>query len=192
MQSYTGMLYIIIYLYVGALPSSENFILKSQTKSITEQFIEKCETTRYPSNVTLLKSINSNCEQQFDKVSQVIQYKIDVLNNEMQKKFERLATRDDIAQTQKQQYPKDYERRIESLKRLLHRQQAIHEDNNEMLKLLQDNIHYQNNVLFSVFVCFVLAILALCLYNVLYVFLIVFICFQLYVLNLAFFHTHDK
>ena len=101
----------------------------------------------------------------------------------MQRKLEKLATRDDIAQTQKQHYPKDCDQqRIESLKRLLHRQQAIHEDNNNMLKQLKDNLHYQNNVLFSVFICFVLAVLCLCLYNVFYVFLIVFIGFHLYYL----------
>jgi len=183
------VLYYSVRTCAGTLQPAEAFILKrsksipERSKSISEQFVEKCESTRYPSNASLLQSINSNCDQQFDKFSKAIQNKIDVLNNEMQRKLEKLATRDDIAQTQKQQYPKDCdERRIESLKRLLHHQQAIHEDNNKMLKLLKDNLHYQNNVLFSVFICFVLAVLCLCLYNVFYIFLIVFIGFHLYYL----------
>jgi len=144
--------------------------------------VEEYDSQRYPSNASLLESINSNCEQ----VGKAIQDKIAALTNVLQRNFDKLATKDDIAQTQ--QYPRDCNKRhIESLKRLLHRQQAIHEDNNKMLKLLKDNLRYQNNVLFSVFICFILATLCLCLYNVFYVLLIVFIGFHLYYVPVYFF-----
>ena len=164
--------------------------MNSHPKSLSEKFIAEVDSTRYPSNASLLESINSNCEQQFDKVSKVIINKIVSLNKEFSKKLDELPTRDDIAQineTQEQEYQKRYEHQIESLKRVLNHQQAIHDDNSKKLKQLQDNSHYQYSVLYSVFICFLLAILSLCLYNAYLAFLIVFICFNLYHLSNVFY-----
>jgi len=84
--------------------------------------------------------------------------------------------------TQEQEYQKLNEY-IKHLRKILEDQQAMHKDNNTKLKLLQENLHYQYRVLFSVFVCFLLAVFSLCMYNVGIAFLLVIICFNLYYIS---------
>ena len=169
----------------GTPKPAEKFELKSPRKSFPEQYIKEYET-RYPSNDSLLKSINSNCNVQFEKVSKVIVDKIALLNKELDKKLDLLPTRHEVAEmhgTQKQEYQKRHEQYIKYLQRTLEDQQAMHNDNNTKLKLLQENLHYQYRVLLSVFVCFLIAVFSLCMYNIGLAFLVVLICFNLYYIS---------
>ena len=108
------------------------------------------------------------------------------LNQELHKKLDEIPKKHNIAQiseAKKQEYQKGHEQQIELLKRQLNYQQEMHDDNSKKLRQLQDNSRYQYNILYSVFICFVFAVLSLCLYNAYLAFLIVFICFNFYYLS---------
>ena len=149
---------MIMILFTLGLKLNEELILKSQpiAKGVSEQLVDEIDSTRYPSNASLLESINSNCEQQFDKFSKVIVYKIVSLNQELHKKLDELPKKHNTAQiseAKKQEYQKGHEQKIEFLKRQLNYQKAMHDDNSNKLRQLQDNSRYQYSILYSVFIC---------------------------------------
>lgn len=145
-----------------ASPHSEKFVVDSK-QTILEQYIKD---VRYPGNDSLLKEINSNIEQQFDKVSQAIIGKIASLNQELQREVGALPKKHDIEEMHEKHTQNALKDEIRGLRKLLGDQKAIHMENSKNLKLLQENINHQNKVLFSVFIGFIIAILSLCLYNV--------------------------
>lgn len=121
------------------------------------------DNVRYPDNASLFEEINSNFEQQFDKVSQAIIGKIVSLNQGLHRELGELPKKFEM---HKEHAQKVIEGEINCLSKLLEEQQAKHTENLKNLKLLQDNIDHQHKVLFSLFIGFIVAILSLCLYNV--------------------------
>ena len=163
-----------------ASPGSEKFLVDSKPTFI-EQYMKR--DVRYPPNANLLEEINSTIKQQFDKVNEAIINKIASLNQELQKEVDALPKKHDIEEIHDKHAPKVLEDRIKQLRQLLEKQQAIHAQNSNNLKLLQENINHQNKVLFSVFFGFIMALLSLCLYNVPIAIAIPIIAINLYVLN---------
>ena len=151
-------------------PGSEKFLvgskptLVSSKPTLVEQYLKN--DMRYPPNVSLLEEINSNIEQQFDKVSKEIIRKIVSLNRELQREVDELPKKHDVEKLHEKHTSKALEDKIKYLRELLEDQQVVHTENLKNLKLLQQNISHQNKVLFSIFIGFVIAILSLCLYNV--------------------------
>ena len=135
---------------------------------------------RYPPNTSLLKEINSNIQQQFDKVSKDINEKIASLNRELQREVDQLPKKHDIEKLHEKHAPKALENNIKFLKKLLEDKQIEYTEISKNLKLLQENNCHQNRVLFSIFVGFVIAILLMCLYNVPMALMIPIIAFNLY------------
>ena len=130
---------------------SERFVIDSR-QNMFEQYIQR--DVRYPGNGSLLEEINSNID------------KIVSQNKELQEQLSELSTKHDMEEIHEKHIQKTLKDEIESLKKCLENQKATHMENSRYLKLLQDNIHHQNKVLFSVFVGFIVAIFVFCLYNV--------------------------
>ena len=158
-------------------PGSEKFLVGSEA-TFFEQYLRNDK--RYPPNTSLLEEINSNIEQQFNKVSKEIIGKIVSLNQELQRDVDKLPKKHDIEKLHEKHAPKALEDTISYLRKLLEDQQIVHTKTSKNLKLLQENICHQNKVLFSIFIGFVIAILLMCLYNVPMALVIPIISFNLY------------
>ena len=120
-----------------------------------EHYIQN--NAQYPGNTSLLEEINSN----MCKVASQTKEKLrELSDHELPKKH-------DVEEMHEKHIQKALKEEIKSLKKCLKDHEAIHMENSQKLNLLQDNIHHQNTVLFSVFVGFIVAILVLCLiYNI--------------------------
>ena len=165
-------------------PNSEKFLVGSRHDSrptILERYLSK-KDVRYPANDSLLKEINSNFEQQFEKVSQALIEKIASLNQELQREVAELPKKHDIEDMHEKHTQKHLEDEIKYLRKFLGDQQKIHLENSRNLKILQENISHQYKVLYSVFIGFIIAVLSLCLYNVPITIMIPIISINLYYL----------